>query len=73
MVRVAVVGLGWWGRIIVGLLKSSQRLMGTATASMTLKASRIVARSCPLKTSMTATSTNIVTRSTGSSSDMTYR
>ena len=26
MIRVAVVGLGWWGRIIVGLLKSSAKL-----------------------------------------------
>jgi predicted dehydrogenase len=26
MVRVAVVGLGWWGRIIVGLLKGSRKL-----------------------------------------------
>jgi predicted dehydrogenase len=26
MLRVAVVGLGWWGRIIVGLLKGSARL-----------------------------------------------
>ena len=24
--RVAVVGLGWWGRIIVGLLKGSAKL-----------------------------------------------
>ena len=27
MVRVAVVGLGWWGRIIVGLLKGSAKLV----------------------------------------------
>src|SRR5262245_41611215 len=27
MVRVAVVGLGWWGRIIVGLLGSSSKLV----------------------------------------------
>lgn len=26
MLKVAVVGLGWWGRIIVGLLKGSSRL-----------------------------------------------
>ena len=26
MIRVAVVGLGWWGRIIVGLLKGSTKL-----------------------------------------------
>jgi len=26
MIRAAVVGLGWWGRIIVGLLKSSPKL-----------------------------------------------
>ena len=26
MLRVAVVGLGWWGRIIVGLLKGSDKL-----------------------------------------------
>jgi predicted dehydrogenase len=26
MVRVAVVGLGWWGRIIVGLLEGSRKL-----------------------------------------------
>src|SRR5262245_16758676 len=26
MVRIAVVGLGWWGRIIVGLLKGSAKL-----------------------------------------------
>src|SRR5512134_3201115 len=26
MLKVAVVGLGWWGRIIVGLLKGSGKL-----------------------------------------------
>ena len=30
MLRVAVVGLGWWGRIIVGLLKGSDKLKAVA-------------------------------------------
>jgi hypothetical protein len=30
MLRVAVVGLGWWGRIIVGLLRGNSRLRAVA-------------------------------------------